>query len=348
MKQKKLYCCQVYELNFFKFILMLVLISPLVQAIEKTQEIKLKKGWNAVYLEVDPLISEQNLSAFILKTVESNSTIPIEIITTYLPNESSVEYIDSPDEAVWKKPSWNSWIRDDFPESFLTNLYDLEEGQAYLIRSSQDFVWKVKGEVRKISTNWQSNSFNLLGFQVNNTPISFHQFFQNSPTAQTLQKGPIYTLEEGVWRKVSLPDEAVEKGKSYWVFANGGSNFQGNVELSLDDGAKLMNFLDVVNTKTIALTNKSSKIKTVTLSLENNEVPLSLVEKNALAETIYTPVTSHLKTLQLSANSETLIKVAVRRSEIKTSGKKEGILKMEVKETHEVQYLPISAYGEKQ
>jgi hypothetical protein len=337
-----------------KFTNLLILSSTLMIshvnliAIEKEQLIHLKKGWNAIYLEVDPLISEQNLSAFILKTVEENSTIPIEVISTYLPNESSVEYIGSPDEEVWKKPSWNSWIRDDFPEAFLTNLYDLEDGQAYLVRSSQDFVWKIKGEVRKITTNWQSNSFNLVGFEVGITPISFHQLFQNSSTAITLQKGPVYTLEEGIWRKVSLPDEAVEKGKSYWVFANGSSNFQGSVELGLDNGAKLMNFLDVVNTKTIALTNNSSATKTVTLSLENNEVPLSLVEQNALAETTYTPVTSHLKTLELSANSETLVKVAVRRSEIKTSGKKEGILKMEVKDTHEVQYLPISAYGEKQ
>lgn len=316
--------------------------------IERTQDIQLEKGWNAIYLEVDPLITEQNLSAFILKTVDANSTIPIEVISTYLPTNSSVEYINSSSEEVWKKPSWNSWIRDDFPESFLTNLYDLEAGQAYLVRASQDFIWKVKGEVRKIEIDWKANSFNLVGFQVGTTPISFHQFFQNSEVSSSLKNGPIYGLKNGIWEKVSLVDEVVKKGEAYWAFSKGTSSFQGSVELGLEGGAKLMNFLDVVTSKTIALTNNSNASKTVTLSLQNNKVPLSLVEKNLLSENIYTPITSHLKTLTLDANSETLVKVVVRRKEITSSGKQEGILKMEVKDTHEVQFLPISAYGETQ
>ena len=336
-----------YQKHRLFFLLSLFLFINLsVQAIEQTQEIALKKGWNAIYFEVDPVISEQNISAFIFKSIESNSSIPIEIISTYFPNNSVVEYINSPDEAVWKKPSWNSWIRDDFPESFLTNLYDLKSGQAYLIKSSQDFTWKIKGEVAKITTNWQPNSFNFVGFQVTDNSGSFYNLFQNVQTAITLQTRPIYTLNNGVWEKVSLVDEAVKQGKAYWIFANGNSNFQGSVELAMDDGAKVMNFLDIAKTKIISIKNRSTLPKIVTLSLEKNQVPLSLVEKNSLAENIYTPVTTIIKKIILSPNSETLVKVAIRRNEIKTTGKREGILKMEVEDTHEVQYIPISAYGD--
>ena len=77
-------------------------------------------------------------------------------------------------------------------------------------------------------------------------------------------------------------------------------------------------------------------------------MPLSVVGENELFEKTYTPVTTIIKVLTVPALSEALVKVAVRRSEITTSGEKVGILKMVVADTQEVQRLPISAYGDNQ
>lgn len=326
------------------FVALMALCSSAL-SIDRVQTIELKKGWNAVYLNVDPEITGQNISAYIASTIGDASSLPIEIITTYLPMETSVEYIDSPDEKVWKQPSWNTWIRDDLPESFLTNLYDLEAGQAYLIKSSRDFTWNVKGAVRRVRTKWHADSFNFVGFQVGETPLSFHQLFQNGEASETLGNGPVYTLNGDKWEKASLPDVAVNKGEAYWVFADGTATFQGTVELGLEDGGRIMNFYDTINTKTITLINTSDSVKSVELSLENNEVPLSVVGKNELFETIYTPVTDVIKSLTIPASGEALVKVAIRRGEISTAGEKQGILKMIVADTQEVQRLPISAYG---
>lgn len=328
--------------------LMLFFLISSVHAANRTQVISLKKGWNAVFLEVDPAISEQNLSTFIFGQAGVTDAIPIQIITTYLPTETSVEYIDSPDEEVWKKPSWNSWIRDDQPGAFLTNLYDLEAGQAYLIKSSRDFEWSVTGAVRKIDTKWKPGSFNLVGFQVEENAASFHQLFQESSTAEALRQGPIYSLIKGVWERVSLPDLAVSKNTSYWAFSDGNTAFQGNVELGLEGGEKVMNFLDTVEAKTVSLNNTTPSEKTVTLSLEDNEVPLSLVGKDEFFENTYTPVADLVQTITVPANTETLVKLAIRRGDITTAGEKTGVLKMVVAETQEVQRLPISAYGDQQ
>jgi hypothetical protein len=311
-------------------------------AIERTQVIQLEKGWNAIYLEVTPKIETQNISTFVQSTIAQNSTIPIEMITAYFPLNSSIAYIDSPDEEIWKKAGWKTWIRDDLEESFLTNLYSLEAGKAYLIRSSKSFVWTISGEVEKIRTVWQPNNFTFTGFQVGDEDVSFYTLFEDTALKNTV----VYGLQEGKWEKLSLLDEAIAKGKAYWIFNTGIDNFQGTVELDLDDGASSLNYLDIVQTKTISLFNKTNQPKTVSLSLENNTVPLSLISKNALYENIYTPVISDIQTFTIPANSEAFVKLGIRRSEISDNKERQGILKMEIQETGEIQRLAISAYGD--
>ena len=321
-----------------------VLLSSMAYAMERTQVIQLEKGWNSVYLEVRPQIDNQNISTFVQSTIAENSTIPIELITGYFPLNSSVAYIDSPDEEIWKKAGWKTWIRDDLEESFLTNLYSLEAGKAYLIRSSKSFVWTISGEVEKTRTVWQPNNFSFTGFQVGEIDVSFYTLFEDT----ALKNTAVYGLEDGKWKKLSLLDAPVEKGKAYWIFNTGEDNFQGSVELDLDDGASSLNYLDILQTKTISLFNKTNQTKTVILSLENNSVPLSLITKNALYKNIYTAVTTDIQTLTIPANSKALVKLGIRRSEIDDNKERQGVLKMEVKETGEIQRLPISAYGDTQ
>ena len=101
-------------------------------------------------------------------------------------------------EKGWKKSTWNRWVRDDLPEAFLSNLYDLESNQAY------------------------------------------------------------------------------------WVYSTNSTEFQGVLDVSEEGGSDELAFLDIVNRKTISLKNSSSQSISVVVSLEDNEVPLSLIGKNIL------------------------------------------------------------------
>lgn len=59
-------------------ILMCCIFSVQVSyGVDRVQEVSLKKGWNAVYLEVDPLVEGQNISSFIFSEAQSNNAIPI-------------------------------------------------------------------------------------------------------------------------------------------------------------------------------------------------------------------------------------------------------------------------------
>ena len=343
MKNKKI-------INYILSLLMfLMFVSSSSYAIERTQEIQLEKGWNAVYLEVDPVVEKQNLSAYMMPKGEDNKTVstPISIIATYYPRSSSVEYIDDPSKSGWKKATWNRWIRDDLEDSFLTNLYDLEANQGYLVKADKAFVWKVKGEVRDLKRRWQPNSFNLVGFNVVSPAPTFYQYFQNNLSVKALAEGPVYSLVNGQWKKVNMLDTAIEPNKAYWVYSKNTTEFQGVLDVEEESGSSELAFLDIVNRKTISLKNSSSQSISVVVSLENNHVPLSLIGKNNLFETTYTAVNTHVKTLNIAGNENAKLELAVRRNEITGNEKQEGLLKFLVSGVNEVQYIPLSAYGGK-
>jgi hypothetical protein len=314
-------------------------------AIERTQSIQLKKGWNAVYLTVDPVVINQDVSAYMSKGLAPNTTTPIEIITTYVSSYSPIEYIKSQDEVPWKQPSWSTWIRDDLPEAFLSNLYDLHEGRAYLVKSSTAYNWQVTGEVRMVKRDWLPDSFNLTGFLAGGNSVSFYQLLNGSSESACVKNGPFYTLEGDYWKQVSVVDVPVEQNKAYWVFATKGCSYRGTMKVETDNGTDSLSFLDTTEYKSITIKNSSSNSMTINISLETNQVPLSLVTKNQFAERTYTPVTNTVSSFNLDPGKQKEITLSIRRSEITDTEIREGILKVESTETNEVQYIPVSGYG---
>lgn len=323
--------------------------------VDREQVISLKKGWNAVYLEVNPVVEQQNLSSYLMPPATDQSetaNTPIQIIATYYPNFSSVEFISDPNEADWKKPSWNKWIRDDLPDSFLSNLYDLEAGRGYLVKSEADYDWVISGEVEQLNTRWQPGTFNLVGFQVQENGPSFHQLFAGNTTAVPLQEGPIFRLMDGKWEKISLPDAQVNQGEAYWVFANGMAEFQGGLSIEIQGGKNIVDFSEVTENQTLTLTNTTANPITAELSLVNNEVPISLkgfatsdVEGEESYQTTYTPVTDAITTISLEAGASEVVTLSVRRAEITETADQTGLILVTVPETYESFWLPISANG---
>lgn len=334
-------------MNYKKLMSFCLLVCSMAYAAERTQVIELKKGWNAVYLEIDPEVDKQNLSAFLMPIGDDNKTIsiPIEMIATYYPKSSSVEYISDPSNISWKKATWHRWVRDDLPEAFLSNLYDLEANQGYLIKSSRDYTWEVKGEVVYRQKAWQPNSFNLRGFKVKDAASSFHNLLQENNSAKPLLDSPIYSLVNGSWTQINIVDEPVKENHAYWVYSDNTAEFQGTLKLDIGNGADNLSFMDIVDTQDIKLRNTSNNPISITISLENNAVPLSLVGRDALYTRTYTPVSSTVDTFVLGANETKIVKLAVRRNEITDTEEKTGLLKFVVTETNEVIWVSISAYG---
>lgn len=337
-------------------ILMCCILSVQVAfGVDREQVISLKKGWNAVYLEVNPVVEQQNLSSYLMPPAADQSataSTPIQIIATYYPNFSSVEFISDPNEADWKKPSWNKWIRDDLPDSFLSNLYDLEAGRGYLVKSEADYDWVISGEVEQLNTRWQPGTFNLVGFQVQENGPSFHQLFSGNTTAVPLQKGPIFQLVQGQWKEVSLPDTQVNKGEAYWVFNDGMAEFQGGASVQIQGNKTSIDFSDIADFQSLTITNTTARAITIDLNLVDNNIPLSLKVSQSSDDPnqdsyqiSYEPVTDLVSSLEIDANDYEEIILAVRRSEITESKEYVGLLKLTINETYEELFFPISAYG---
>ncbi len=327
-------------MKYTNIVICFLLVHSMLYATERIQEIKLEKGWNAIYLEVTPQIEKQNLSAFLMPTASS-----IEMIATYYPKSSSVEYISDPSNIGWKKASWHRWVRDDLPEAFLSNLYDLEANQGYLVKVSSALVWRVKGKVVYNQKPWQPNSFNLIGFKVKNNFSSFYQILQENTSATALINSPIYSLVNGSWTEINIVDEPVQENRAYWVYSDNTAEFQGTLKLDIAHGASKLNFLDIVNNQTVSLINTSSNPISVVVSLEDNSVPLSLMGRDSLYNRTYTSVSTTVTTVSLLGNETKKIKLAVRRNDIVDANEKTGLLKFVVSNTNEVTWVSISAYG---
>lgn len=343
-----------YDMNKVKLyqkislLLIVTFLSGFANAAERTQVIPLKKGWNAVYLEVDPVVENQDLSAFILGT-QDPASVPIEVIATYFDKIDQIQFNSSVDEINWNQASWRKWVHDQQPDAFLSNLYDLQAGRSYLVKASADYDWSITGDVRRIYKTWHPNTYNLTGFQVGAMAPSFHTLFEGSKTASGLASTVIYTLKDNQWEKVSLPDTAVDKGKAYWVYNNGESDFQGKLSVYMESdpkGTTGLDFLDHLPTQTITLENTSDGALTASLSLVDNQVPLSLVTSDDLEDLVYTPVTADITSISVPAGDTVDVVLSVRRDEITDKTEKTGLLKVTVSESYEEFWLPISAYGD--
>jgi hypothetical protein len=285
----------------------------------KTQLFQLKEGWNSIYLEVDPEV--ENLSDFIGET-------PIEIITSYFPTVSSVEYISNEDETSWKKPSWNRWINPDMPEHFLSNLFGLSGGRGYLVKASEDCNWSVEGEAILLKKRWDANSFNLMGFEVSEIGPAFYGYLDTN-----LQ--PVYRLVDGRWSEVNLIDTEVQKGEAYWVFAKDGSNFQGKFEIEIGHGNRDLDFGTALSTQTLYFTNRAEENLTIHLDFYDSTAPLSLVENN-VSDTFYTPVSGQISFI---VDDEEEIQFTIRREEM--DGNVSGLLRVTAEESYEERWISI-------
>ena len=192
------------------------------EGFKRTQVIEIQKGWNAVFLEVDPIKFEPS---------ELLSGTPIEIMATLHLRHNTSQYSTNPDANLLQKQGWTVWYGDSREDSFLTDLSLVSGGKAYLIKSKESFVWNIEGEVSMWSKfKWKTNAFNFVGFSVKkNQGPTFDQFFKPSAAHND---SDIYRLKDGKW--ILIEQKAVEtlrSGEAFWIFCKGRSNYSGPVNV---------------------------------------------------------------------------------------------------------------------
>ncbi len=187
----------------------------------RTQTIQLQPGWNAVFLEVQPVQAQAN-AVF--------RGVPVDTVACFLPGSVNEQYLRSPGDAPWKEEGWAVWHAPSQPDAFLSNLYELHPHRPYLIRATNEFAWKITGSATAAPIAWQPNTCTFTGLPVDGeTPPTFNEFFSGSAAHQRLR---IFRLEAGNWRLVRDANTARPRsGEAYWIQTDGASSYQGPLRL---------------------------------------------------------------------------------------------------------------------
>jgi hypothetical protein len=191
----------------------------------RTQEIPMKAGWNAVFLEVEPV---ENSPGKVF------AGLPVDKVATRFDGPTTNQFVTDPGVDLFKSRGWGVWYAPDLPEAFLKSLDAVYGNRPYLVHAKSDFIWKPVGLVRMREVRWQPDSLNFTGFSVSATGgPTFGEFFAGSPSHIGQA---IYRLVNGRWKKVLQPaSETMRSGEAFWIFCKGGSEYQGPLGVEVDD-----------------------------------------------------------------------------------------------------------------
>lgn len=174
-----------------------------------TQQIELKPGWNAVFLEVDPSPADPGTLL---------AGLPVESVWDWNRAADPAQFVQDPSTLIPGAPGWMTWFPAGSPLASESTLFALRDGRPYLIRTtnSQPVTWTVTGRPSLRRLSWQSGMVNWVGFHVATPAPSFQALF----AGQTGLAGqPVYALDAtGAWRAFAdLSAARPRPGESYWV-----------------------------------------------------------------------------------------------------------------------------------
>lgn len=248
----------------------------------RTQTIQLAAGWNAVFLEVEPLNPDPAVVF---------AGTPVEVVGGFVARTASAQFVSNPGANLFRRAGWGVWYSPDRPDAFLKTLHGIHARQGYLIESRQAFTWNITGQVVSEEVRWQPNAYNLVGFSVVETGApTFGQFFAGS-TAHRHDR--LYRLEQGVWRKVvDASGESMRSGEAFWIYCDGASTYQGPLGVQTAFGHQLS-----LGRGTDALTLRNATSHPLTPQLElvatsGPPVPMSVIIKAVGGKTLTETLTA--------------------------------------------------------
>ena len=158
-----------------RLVLVLALATVAVDGVAATvtRTFALRKGWNAIHLDVRPADT----------TIEQVlGTLPVESVWRHQTRLTSVDFVKDPSEAVWNRDQWLVHVPTNRIESLDNNLFQMYGGYSYLIRLSNAATWSVTGTPVIRAPDWKADAFNRRGSPIDApSPPTFRDFFKFSP-----------------------------------------------------------------------------------------------------------------------------------------------------------------------
>jgi hypothetical protein len=234
-----------------------------------SESYELKAGWNAVHLRVAP-------SAGMTEVFAGTA---VEVVTTWYPEKQKVASLQDLSAEPWKSPEWRTWQAAGKPGAFLNNLYALESGRGYLIKSRVATTITLTGVLSLDRLSWQAQSFNLTGLPADPAaPATFEGFFANSPAHLPLR---VFRLNADRWQAVPVSAQ-IDPKTAYWIWCGAGSEYQGPLDVRLA-GSPLLQSAE--NSFTLSLLGTSSAELPVSITAQGALPLAGLIKESFTSET---------------------------------------------------------------
>lgn len=255
--------------KLYAFLLCLLTASVLpARAQWVTEKLYLKAGWNAVFLHVDA--SHATLDELV--GASAPVLTPVEQVWRWNSNPSTVQFVQSPQQPLGTDAQWSSWRRS---SPTTVTLARLTANAAYLVYSTADYVWELKGKPVAPDYRWSTSGLNFFGFPtVEPGPPTFEDFLADVPS---LQFSEIYRYPGGELgasnpgRVFALRTTRVQRGAAYWIRAGEVfNNYFGPFDLNSAGGGRV-DFGASGGSYSFRLRNRTSAPLTITLNLVASE-----------------------------------------------------------------------------
>ncbi|WP_309380817.1 hypothetical protein [Cerasicoccus frondis] len=288
--------------NLPAFIVTCLLASLELSAVTYTQVISLRSGWNAVWLEVDPV--NENGESLPVEEVFIDTAVSA-VATLRLPAGTS-EFISETTDKYYNDERWLTWRRN---SKLGEQTLSLVRGyQAYLIFAESDIQVSVTGEAWHSLFDWSEDAYNLVGFQLT-SGVTFAQFFED--VSDVFPTSRMFRLTaSGQWEGISGSD-SMEPNVAYWIYCDGPTSFAGPIrfdfgsirELDFGSGAGDFDITDPLGNGADTISVLREDIVFSNVSSQPQQL---IIEKVTPATSAQSAYTDELKIYEIESDPETL------------------------------------------
>jgi hypothetical protein len=306
--------------NVLAFALTLGALAHEARAQWVQQQIVLKPGWNAVFLEVKPAPEECD-AVF--------ASLPVESVWDWNRTTDSAQFVQDPRTLIAGSPDWLTWFPTNHPLASETSLFTLRDGRPYLIKLADNAPitrLTVTGKPSLRGITWQAGGLNLVGFHVaTNAAPTFATLFAGEAG---LTNQPVYRLNAaGAWEQIpNLATTGPKPGEAYWVRCGAPAIRSATIEVNPGSRQGLRFGKDAVE-QTVRIRNTSASARNISMRVLSSATPpagqpqfagaapLEYRAQNfAQAQFDWIPLTNVLSFASLSPGAEWNVQLAVRRA----------------------------------
>jgi hypothetical protein len=276
-----------------------------------TQTIELTPGWNAIYVQV---AADEEATEQVFADHVDEEGPQISSVWTWLPHRAKIDFIQDPDpDNLLSAPGWLRFFPEQAPEAFMTNLFAIQPNRAYLVNLAGDaaVTLTINGKPVVPKTDWESDSFNLVGFHVDpdNLP-TFADFFDSSPAHKNQ---PIYRLLNDSWEKVNPLNAIIQPDVAYWIFSKVGSDFTGPLHVELPQLNRL-DYSTTLDSLTPRLKNTLTSAQSVSINIIGDAQGMFYPNTDLSAAQKWLPLSASLQQT-IPADGELRFPLGVRRAD---------------------------------